>query len=209
MESKDDNFPDAVNNEPYYQETNPLQTTTVHYANEEDQVAELEDYEAQETAQTSGDATSEIAMSSSSSSQSRGLHPLVDIFADEDYIAGASSSLLPEMQHEEVKGDPDEDDQDNYQHNDYYEGDETNPGGESLCRPPEPAAPPSRLTSRRQKQRLQQLLESGEISRTDAEENDAALWKRYQEKSKQAYRDYRKKQRRVGEWEPDKKRGLS
>ena len=100
------------------------------------------------------------------------------------------------MQHEEVKEDPHEDDQDNYQYDDYYEGDETNP-----------AAPPSKITSR-QKQRLQQLLESGEISRIDAEEHDAALWKRYRDKSKQAYRDYRKKQRRVGEWEPDIKRGL-
>ena len=84
MENKDDNFPDAANNELYYQETDPMLTTTVQYANDfakaetsrdqvattalhyandfvkaetsGDQVAELEDYQEQKTVQTPGDA---------------------------------------------------------------------------------------------------------------------------------------------------------
>ncbi|CAE7266125.1 unnamed protein product, partial [Symbiodinium sp. KB8] len=84
VENKDDNFPDAANNELYYQETDPMLTTTVQYANDfakaetsrdqvattalhyandfvkaetsGDQVAELEDYQEQKTVQTPGDA---------------------------------------------------------------------------------------------------------------------------------------------------------
>jgi len=132
----------------------------------------------------------------------------VDAFADEEYVAGASFSLLPETKQDEVKMDPDgdEDYMLDYQDGDDNAGENANHTGDNPDRPAEPTGPPSGLTPR-QRQRLQQLLESGEIARTNAAENDAALWKRYRDQSRQAYRTHRRLRRRAGEWQPDQKRG--
>ena len=85
----------------------------------------------------------------------------------------------------------------------------TNPGDNppsSSCAPPEPEGPPPTL-SLRQKRRLQQLLQEGELQRRTAEETDEMLWKRFRGQQKEEYRGYRKAQRRRGEWLPDRWRG--
>jgi len=219
VEHERENFLDEANNELFYQGGNPKQETT-----------DLFDTKTEPNVTMAHPADS--ACHDNVTVPQRGLHPSEDIFEDETYVAGGSFMLLqpPEtapamMEHsydedakhldqlynhnEDMDKDGDENQgiqNDGGVHPDEEEGnerDDADRGGP--LRPPEPDGTPSALTPR-QRSRLQQLLESGRITRLSEHENDADLWGRYRRESKDAYRAQRKKQRQAGERSPDKQR---
>ena len=70
---------------------------------------------------------------------------------------------------------------------------------------PEPTGEPPTL-SMRQRERLLQLYQNGVVSRETPKETDASVWRRYREQCKKEYRDHRRDQRRLRDWQPDLKR---
>ncbi|CAE7544448.1 unnamed protein product, partial [Symbiodinium sp. CCMP2456] len=165
---------------------------------------------------------------------STGLHPTIDIFdvdpeeydqhrplqqpyeckeeeQTDSYVAGESLSLLSSPMQREADREYGEHLQDlrDLQAGDLEvksEAKEEPIGDDPLhALPTEPDGPPPSLTER-QRRRLQQLFEDGDITRLSASETDAMVWRRYRTQQKQNYRSHRRDKRRAGDWQPDRRR---
>ena len=131
--------------------------------------------------------------------ESRGLHPLVDIF--DDIAPFYPDTDEPGVAHGQVsEEDADGDAAPNGAHND------TNDINTGPCTPP--GEPPT-LTAQ-QHARLHQLLgQRDDRGRApyglDPYPTGEAKWKAYRQAIKTQYRELRREQRQRGEWEPDMK----
>ena len=171
----DEMIPDIHTHEPY-------QESAVEEPNNSNGIFE----EDQNGLTADGDHDSNPTLETTSPTQ-RGLHPTVDVFADEasDDAEDDPAPREPAVQPEQVK----EALVDNTADENAVEpinsaGGEPQRSGAGLA-PAEPTGMPSSLTTR-QKHRLQQLFETGEITRLDGGETDEMVWKRYRTRMKES-----------------------
>ena len=205
--------PKQETTEDYVMAQSMLPTSTTPPLTEQETTLEQTVYDAKlEDDDTGGNPS--VSNGQHSAGEHRGLHPTFDVFNDSEKDDRRSDELhLCEVKDEANTGEEPQDDgstnEEDYEDEVGAADATTNPGDNppsSSCAPPEPEGPPPTL-SLRQKRRLQQLLQEGELQRRTAEETDEMLWKRFRGQQKEEYRGYRKAQRRRGEWLPDRWRG--